>query len=182
MEIKETGFEGLVEIIPRVFHDDRGFFLETYRESILNEAGIPTSFVQDNQSFSQKNVIRGLHLQLAPHEQIKMVRVTTGRVLDVVVDVRDGSETFGKHFSCVLDGNEGNSLYIPAGFAHGFAVLEDAVFCYKCSDYYHSESETGIRFDDDDLGIDWGIDDPIVSAKDRMLPTFNEFQRIHDLA
>ena len=123
MEIRETGFDGLVELVPQIFQDERGFFLETFRQELLGNAGFQADFVQDNQSYSNKNVIRGLHLQLPPYEQIKMVRVATGKVLDVVVDIRKGSQTFGRSYSCVLDSKRCNSLYIPAGFAHGFAVL-----------------------------------------------------------
>lgn len=182
MTIQKTPFEGLFEIIPKIFHDDRGYFLESFRAETLEAEGINTPFVQDNQSFSKKNVIRGLHLQIAPYEQIKLVRAVSGKVLDVAVDLRKGSLTFGKHFKCVLDAEKGNMLYVPAGFAHGISVLEDAIFSYKCSSYYNRESEEGIIFNDPDLNINWEVNTPILSEKDMLFITFEEFVKKYDLA
>ena len=175
MTIKETGFQGLVEIFPRIFEDDRGFFFEAYNKEVFNDHGIHYDFVQDNQSFSKKGVIRGLHMQLAPYAQAKFVKVITGKVLDVVVDMRPESDTYGKVYYCMLDSKLNNSLMIPEGFAHGFAALEDSVFSYKCSNLYHKASETGILYNDETLNIDWGVENPIVSEKDLELPTFREF-------
>lgn len=175
MTVKETGIEGLVEIQPDIFEDDRGYFLETYNQRALEEHGILYNFVQDNQSVSCKGVIRGLHIQLPPYSQAKLVKVMTGRVLDVAVDLREGSKTFGQVYSCVLDSKKNNALMIPEGFGHGFAVWEDAVFYYKCSNFYHKASESGIIYNDTTLNIDWGIENPIVSEKDLALPTFNEY-------
>ncbi len=140
-----------------------------------------TSFVQDNQSFSRRNVVRGLHLQVNPHEQIKLVRAVSGKVLDIAVDLRKGSPTFGKHFKCMLDGEKGNMLYVPGGFAHGISVLEDAIFSYKCSSYYNKESEEGIIYNDPDLDINWEVNEPILSEKDMLFITFEEFVKKYDL-
>ena len=182
MEIKNTVFEGLVEIIPAIYRDERGNFLETFRSDILEDYGLPSKFVQDNQSFSVKNVVRGLHIQLPPHEQIKLVRASNGKVMDIVVDVRKDSDTFGKHYKCLLDSNLGNMLFIPAGFLHGIAVLEDTVFSYKCSSYYDRNSESGVRYNDRSLQIDWGIHSPILTEKDQILPSFKEFLKKYVLA
>lgn len=173
---KIPNLEGLVEIFPRVFHDDRGYFLESFREDWLAGMGIEERWLQDNQSFSQKGTVRGLHFQHEPHAQAKLVRVVSGKVLDVVVDLRKDSPTFGKYFSTVLDSERFNLFYVPKGFAHGFAVLEDAVFVYKCSNYYNRESEGGILWNDPALGIDWGVSDPIISEKDKIWPTIQEFK------
>ncbi len=181
MQITETDFEGLVEIHPRIFYDNRGYFLETYRDDVLVSYGLPTNFVQDNQSFSKKGVVRGLHLQLDPKAQIKLVRAITGKVMDIVVDVRRDSKTFGMQYRCLLDSELGNMLYIPSGFAHGIAVIEDAIFSYKCSEYYHQPSEAGIVYNDTSLNIDWGIDTPEISDKDCSLQSFKEFCEIYEL-
>jgi len=181
MTIQKTPFEGLFEIIPKKFYDDRGYFMESFRSQTLDAAGLKSSFVQDNQSFSMKNVVRGLHLQVSPHEQIKLVRAVSGKVLDVAVDLRKGSPTFGKHYKCILDGEKGNMLYVPAGFAHGISVFENAIFSYKCSAYYNKESEEGIIFNDPDLGIDWEVNEPILSEKDMLFITFKEFVKKYDL-
>ena len=156
--------------------------MESFRTKTLAEAGLEGSFVQDNQSFSIKNVIRGLHLQVSPYEQIKLVRAVTGKVLDVAVDLRKGSPTFGKHYKCILDGQKGNMLYIPGGFAHGIAVYEDAIFAYKCSEYYQKDAEEGIIYNDSDLNINWEVNDPIISEKDLLFITFEEYIRKYDLA
>jgi dTDP-4-dehydrorhamnose 3,5-epimerase len=177
MELKETGCEGLVEILPTVFTDNRGWFIEFYKEEHFQARGIPYNFVQENQSFSRKGVIRGLHLQLAPNAQAKLVTVISGKVLDVVVDLRSGSPTFAKVYYCVLDGLNKKSLMVPEGFAHGFAALEDSMFFYKCSSLYNRNAETGIVWNDPDLNIDWQVKNPILSAKDEQLPTLAELLR-----
>lgn len=177
MQVVKTRFEGLIEFIPEVFHDNRGWFYEYYTEREFSKHGITHSFVQDNQSFTRKGCIRGLHLQLPPAEQAKLVSVISGRILDVVVDLRAGSPTFGQHYTCEMDGNRHNMMYVPAGFAHGFAALEDTVFFYKCSDYYSRENEAGVKWDDPELAINWPIENPVVSSKDQALPSFEEFMR-----
>lgn len=179
MTIETTGFDGLVVLVPDVFHDPRGYFLESFRESVLADHGINDKFVQDNLSFSRKDVIRGLHLQRGDWSQAKIVTVMSGKVVDVVVDLRSSSPTFGKHFKIELDDQNRKSLYIPEGFAHGFGALEDSVFYYKCSQYYHRESEAGIRWNDPELGIDWGIENPQISEKDQQLPGFSELMNLH---
>ena len=175
MEFKQTGFDGLVEIFPAIWKDERGYFYEAYHHEKFKEAGISTEFVQSNQSFSKQRVVRGLHLQLPPFEQAKLVRALSGKILDVVVDIRKNSKTFGKHFKCVLDANKGNMMFVPGGFAHGFTALEDSLFEYVCDNIYHKESERGIIWNDKLLNIDWGISNPVISEKDLQLPTFEEF-------
>lgn len=172
MQIRETSIAGLVEIFPRVFQDDRGFFFESYNEELFKKLGLPTNFVQDNQSFSIKGVVRGLHFQNAPFAQGKLVRVISGRVLDVAVDIRPDSPTFGKHEVFELRSDTNNMAYVPEGFAHGFVALEDSVFSYKCTNVYNKGAESGLLWNDPDLGIDWGVENPIVSEKDIILPTF----------
>lgn len=169
MEIKRTPLEGVVVMRPRIFTDDRGHFLETFNARLFTEAtGVEAHFVQDNESLSRAKVLRGLHFQLPPHAQGKLVRVLRGAVLDVVVDIRPGSPTHGRHFTQLLDDREKLMMWIPEGFAHGFLALEDnTVFAYKCTAFYHKASERTIRWDDPDLGIAWGVEDPIVSDKDR---------------
>ena len=174
-EIKKTSLPGVFEIFPRVFPDSRGYFFESFRGDWLEQVGIQESWVQDNQSFSQKGTVRGIHFQRGEHAQAKLVRVISGKVLDVAVDLRKGSANFGQVYTTILDTEKNNLLYIPAGFGHGFSVLEDAVFVYKCSKYYHKASEGGVLWSDPDLGIDWGVAEPIVSEKDMLLPTLAEF-------
>jgi dTDP-4-dehydrorhamnose 3,5-epimerase len=174
-EIKQTSLPGLLEIFPRVFPDSRGYFFESFRQDWLDQLGVHESWVQDNQSFSQKGTVRGIHFQRGAHAQAKLVRVIAGKVLDVAVDLRKGSPSFGQVYSTILDTEKNNLLYIPAGFGHGFSVLEDAVFVYKCSNYYHKDSEGGVRWSDPTLGIDWQVSEPIVSEKDQILPTLAEF-------
>jgi len=164
--------EGLVEIFPRVFEDDRGIFFESFNMQVFESLGLPTHFVQDNQSFSKKGVVRGLHFQNAPFAQGKLVRVISGAVLDVAVDIRPDSPTFGRYEIFELRGDKNNFAYIPEGFAHGFVALEDSIFSYKCTNVYSKISESGILWNDPDLGIDWGVENPIVSEKDEILPTF----------
>ncbi len=178
MEIRATPIKDVFEIYPRIFKDERGYFLESYREDLFKEKGINTTWVQDNQSYSQAGIVRGLHFQKGKHAQAKLVRVISGKVLDVCVDLRAGSPTFGKYHAVVLDEEKQNMLYVPKGFAHGFAVWEDAVFTYKCSDPYHKESEGGIIWNDIELSIDWGVKDPILSDKDREWPSLESFQKI----
>ncbi|GAA4441630.1 dTDP-4-dehydrorhamnose 3,5-epimerase [Ravibacter arvi] len=179
VEIRKTSIDGLVEIFPRYFEDERGLFFESYNINSFERHGLPTNFVQDNQSFSHKGVLRGLHFQVAPFEQGKLVRVIQGRVLDVAVDIRRESPTFGQYELFELDGVRHNMAYIPGGFAHGFLALEDSIFSYKCTNVYDKASERGIRWNDEALGINWGISNPIVSEKDQVLPTFREYFELH---
>ena len=174
MQIKQTGFDGLIELIPTVYHDDRGWFFEFYKESTLKPFGIDMHFPQENMSFSKKGVIRGLHFQRTPFGQAKLATVIAGSVLDVVVDLRKGSTTFGEVYACPLDSERKNMLLVPEGFAHGFAALEDSVFFYKCSNVFHKASESGILWNDPQLNIKWPVTKPIVSEKDKLLPTFEE--------
>jgi dTDP-4-dehydrorhamnose 3,5-epimerase len=177
MQIKETGIAGLIEIIPPVFPDDRGWFYEFYKEEPLSKAGIPTKFPQENISFSKKNVLRGLHFQRPPYAQGKLVTVIKGKVLDVVVDLRPDSATFKEVFTCLLDGEKHNSLMVPEGFAHGFAALEDSIFHYKCTNIYNKQYESGIVWNDPELNIQWPVSNPIISEKDQQLLTLNELMR-----
>ena len=176
MEFKKFAIAGLVEIIPRKFGDARGYFFESYSYKVFAEAGIDVNFVQDNQSLSQKGVLRGLHFQRPPHAQGKLVRVASGSALDVVVDIRKNSPTYGQHQTCLLTTEQHNMFYVPPGFAHGFVALEDnTTFLYKCTDYYYPASEGGIMWNDPGLNIDWNIKEPLVSAKDAVLPRFADF-------
>ncbi len=174
MQFKPTGIEGLVEIMPPVYHDSRGWFFEFYKEEIFKKNNLPHKFVQENQSFSKKGVVRGLHMQLEPFAQTKLVSVIQGKVLDVVVDLRKGSKTFAQVYYCVLEGERHNMLMVPEGFAHGFAALEDSTFFYKCSNAYNKASETGLIWNDPQLNIDWQVSNPIISEKDQELPTLAE--------
>ena len=156
MEVIETDIPGVKIVVPKVFRDGRGYFVETYSAARYKAAGIAADFVQDNESCSSKGVVRGLHWQAAPHTQAKLVRVIRGAVWDVAVDIRKGSPTFGRSVSTTLTAENGRQLYIPRGFAHGFIVLEDdTLFSYKCDDIYCPEAERGLRFDDPALGIEW---------------------------
>jgi dTDP-4-dehydrorhamnose 3,5-epimerase len=175
MPFKETGIQGLLLFEPKVITDERGYFYESFNEKIFIEAGIHAHFVQDNQSYSKLNTIRGLHYQLNPNAQSKLVRVIQGEVLDVAVDLRKNSPTYGKHFSVILSSENHLQLYIPRGFAHGYSVLSDtAIFFYKCDGYYNKSSERGILYNDTTLNIDWMIDEraAIVSEKDKSNPEF----------
>lgn len=174
MQVRHTTIEGLIELIPRVFEDERGHFFESYNKPLFTSLGLPMEFVQDNQSFSVKGVLRGLHMQNEPFAQGKLVRVITGQVLDVAVDLRPGSPTFGQYETFLLDASIANMAYIPEGFAHGFVALQDSVFSYKCTNVYNKASETGIIWNDPDLNIDWGVSDPIVSDKDQILKPLRE--------
>lgn len=171
MNITHTPLEGCFIIEPQVFGDARGSFMESYNEQ---KFPVDVHFVQDNQSISQKGVLRGLHFQKGKHAQAKLVRVIRGEVLDVVVDVRRNSETFGQHFSIVLNDKNNKQLFVPHGFAHGFAVLkDDTIFAYKCDNFWNKEAESGIMYNDPDIGIDWMLseDEILLSDKDKILPT-----------
>jgi dTDP-4-dehydrorhamnose 3,5-epimerase len=174
----ETPFEGLYVLEPKVFGDERGFFLESYNEKVFSELGLHAHWVQDNHSRSQRGVLRGLHFQKGDHAQIKLVRVMKGRALDVVVDIRPHSKTFGQSYSIELSDENKKSLYVPCGFAHGFCVLEDNTdFTYKCSRLYAPEFEGGIVWNDPKLGIDWPVDKPQLSPRDLKWPTFEELKK-----
>lgn len=178
MKVIDTEIEGLKIIEPRIFTDSRGYFFETYSKKIFDAEVAEVDFVQDNESCSSFGVIRGLHFQKPPHCQAKLVRCVKGRVLDVAVDIRKGSPTYGRHVAVELSEANHLQFFIPHGFAHGFSVLSDtAVFQYKCDDYYHPESEGGISLNDPALAIDWMIDpaDALLSAKDTGHPTLNDF-------
>lgn len=178
MEVKKTAIEGVFVIEPRVFGDERGYFFESFNEREFHEkTGIDVKFVQDNESKSRYGVLRGLHFQKAPYEQAKLVRVVKGRVLDVAVDIRKGSPTFGKYTAVELTGDNHRQCFIPRGFAHGFCVLsEEAVFQYKCDEYYHPEAEDAIAWDDPDIAIEWPIpaNDIILSEKDKHHPRLRD--------
>lgn len=177
MEIKNTEIPEVKLIVPKIFRDERGYFMETFRESALKDTGMRSHYVQDNQSLSGKGILRGLHFQAPPFAQAKLVKVVSGAVLDVAVDIRKDSPTYGKHVKQVLSIENMHQLYIPEGFAHGFVTLEEnTVFQYKCGDYYNKESEGGIQWNDEELGIDWNIDNPIISEKDQNNPSFRDFQ------
>jgi dTDP-4-dehydrorhamnose 3,5-epimerase len=166
----ETSLPDVWELQPKVFHDARGFFIETYNQSRFTENGILESFVQDNHSHSMKRTLRGLHYQLR-HAQAKICRVIEGEALDVAVDIRLGSPTFGKWASVLLSAEKQNQIYIPAGFAHGFVAQTDSVqFLYKCSDFYNPDDEHGIIWNDPDLAISWGFSNPLISEKDAKYP------------
>lgn len=174
-----TKIKDVVIFEPRIFTDDRGYFFETYNEKLFNDNGIMAKFVQDNQSKSSYGVIRGLHFQKGEHAQAKLVRVLQGSVLDVAVDLRAGSETYGKYVAVELSDVNNLQLFIPRGFAHGFSVLSrTAVFAYKCDNLYCKESEGGIDCNDPDLGIDWQIpaEDRVLSEKDKLHPLFKDFK------
>ena len=177
MQVEETGIEGLLIIKPRIFQDERGYFFESYNDREMRKNGLHFSWVQDNQSKSAYGVIRGLHYQLEPYAQTKLVRVLKGSILDVAVDLRSGSPTYGKWKSMILSEDNYLQLLLPKGFAHGFSVLSDeAVVFYKCDQFYHPASDKGIRYDDPALGIDWQLppDKIVVSEKDRNLPLLEE--------
>jgi dTDP-4-dehydrorhamnose 3,5-epimerase len=175
MNIEQTPIPDLVILTPAVFEDERGYFFESYSKSKLERLGIHIDFVQDNQSFSKRGTLRGLHYQNPPFAQTKLVRVLQGEIMDVAVDLRKDSSTYGKHFGILLSAENKKQLLVPQGFAHGFSVLsETAAVSYKCDQYYNKQSEGGIRFDDATLNIDWGMDlnEAIVSEKDMILPDF----------
>ena len=180
MKIIETEIQGLFIIEPDVYGDSRGYFFESFNKKRFEEqTGINVDFVQDNESRSTYGVVRGLHFQRPPHAQAKLVRVVSGRVLDVAVDLREGSPTYGKHVAVELSGENHRQVFIPKGFAHGFSVLsEDAVFQYKCDNYYHPESEGAVAWNDPDLAIDWRVpeEDVILSTKDARNPFLKDMR------
>ena len=176
MEIIKTKIDGLLIIKPDVFGDDRGYFFESYNQDKFIKAGLDMAFRQDNESKSKRGVLRGLHFQAPPHAQGKLVRVMKGAVMDVAVDIRRNSPTYGQWGSIVLTGDNKLIFWVPEGFAHGFVCLEDdTVFFYKCTDVYNKQAEGSIIWNDPDLRIDWGIADPLVSEKDAAAPLFRDF-------
>lgn len=179
MDFFNPSIKGLVVLTPRVFKDNRGYFYESYNQRTWKEAGIETDFVQDNESFSTQNTLRGLHYQKPPFAQAKLVRVLEGTVWDVAVDLRKSSPTFGQWFGVELSAENKKQFYIPRGFAHGFSVLTPtAKFAYKCDNFYNKESEGAIRFDDPELAIDWKIDltQAVLSEKDLKNPLFERYK------
>ena len=180
MKITETNLSGCIIFEPTIFQDERGYFFESFNTRLFNEAvGQEIKFIQDNQSFSKRGVLRGLHFQKGEFSQAKLVRVIQGKVLDIVVDIRKDSPTFGSHFSIELSAKNKKQLFIPRGFAHGFVVLsKEAQFFYKCDNYYNKDSEGGIIYNDQKLSIDWKSEkeDLIISGKDLQLPEFSDCQ------
>jgi dTDP-4-dehydrorhamnose 3,5-epimerase len=177
----ETGLKGLVAIQPDIYQDERGYFFESYQKEKYERLGIHDDFIQDNEAFSVKNTLRGLHYQLPPYSQSKLVRVTIGSVLDVAVDIRIDSPTYGHYYSILLTGENKSQLYIPHGFAHGYVVLSEyAVFQYKTDNHYSKEHEAGIHYADKTIGIDWKIESTglIISEKDLKLPTFGSHKKM----
>lgn len=184
MEVIKTDIDGVVIIEPRVFRDARGYFFESYSKREFDEKVAPIDFVQDNESCSTKGVMRGLHFQRPPFTQSKLVRCVKGRVLDVAVDIRKGSPTYGKHVAVELTEDNHRQFFIPKGFAHGFAVLSDvAVFQYKCDEFYHPEADGGISILDESLGIDWRLNpsEAILSEKDTRHPLLKDFETPFEL-
>lgn len=180
MQVEKTEFDGLLILQPKTFKDERGLFFESWNKSIFKSHGLNISFIQDNQSISKKNVLRGLHFQNHPHGQGKLVRISKGSAIDVALDIRKNSKTYGKHFKYKLSDQNETMLWIPYGFAHGFVALEDqTVFQYKCDALYHRESEECIIWNDPFLGIDWGIKNPIVSPKDQNGKLFKDVNLIY---
>ena len=177
MKLIKTPISGLFVLEPQIFYDDRGYFFESYNKKVFDDLGIHDNFVQDNQSYSKKGVIRGLHFQKPPFAQAKLVRVLKGSVLDVAVDIRSGSSTYGQYFSVELSAENQKQFYIPEGFAHGFVALEDdSVFAYKCSQFYNKASEFSILYNDGQLNIDWGnFSSPIMTEKDLLGIPFSQF-------
>ena len=178
MNVKTTPIPGLLIIEPRIFPDDRGYFYESYNQKNYEAAGIKGDFVQDNQSFSQKGTLRGLHGQADPYAQGKLVRVIKGRVMDVAVDIRKASPTYGQHFTIELSGDNHIQFWVPPGFLHGFVTLEDdTIFTYKVTNSYDKASEIGVIWNDPTLAIGWGIDEReiLLSPKDELLPAFKDF-------
>jgi dTDP-4-dehydrorhamnose 3,5-epimerase len=176
VEVIKTNFDGLLVFQPRVFRDDRGYFFEYFRKNLLGDNGVNLEFVQSNESQSQKNVLRGLHFQNPPFEQGKYIRVVKGAVLDVALDIRKNSRTYGQWFSCKLNESNKTILWVPPGFAHGFLTLaDDTIFQYECTNIYNKDSEASIRWNDPDLKIAWNVKDPILSDKDKNAPFFKDF-------
>lgn len=176
MEVIKTKIEGLLIINPRVFGDVRGYFFESYNDSVFKEHGIDVEFIQDNQSLSNSGVLRGLHFQAPPYDQGKLVRVITGAVLDVAVDIRKNSATYGEHIAIELSEDNKTMFYIPPGFAHGFLTLKDStIFSYKCTNLYNKSSEGTVLWNDSDLNINWNISNPVLSEKDLVGTKFKDF-------
>ena len=176
MEIEKFDIEGLVLLKPKIFEDERGYFYESFNKEVFEKLGIGVNFLQDNESKSSKGVLRGMHFQKPPYAQAKLVRVIKGSVLDVVVDIRKSSETYGKHVKVLLTENNKHLFFIPSGFAHGFLTLEDnTIFSYKCSALYNRESEDSLFWNDSELNINWDIENPLLSEKDKQIKKFNEF-------
>lgn len=177
MEITTTNIPEVLLLKPKIYRDNRGFFLETYREEHFRSKGIDIHFVQDNLSKSQQNTVRGLHYQIE-QQQDKLLMVMMGAILDVAVDLRPESSTFGQYTSVTLTEDNKHQIFIPKGFAHGFSVLsEEALVYYKCSDYFYPEGERGVYWNDPKLDIDWQVDDPIISEKDQNQPLLNEISK-----
>lgn len=180
MPFTKTHIEGLQVFDPKIWRDDRGYFFECYNKNTFTEAGITTEFVQDNQALSTYGVLRGLHYQLEPYAQAKLVRVTQGEVLDVAVDIREGSPTYGEWYSIRLSAENKKQLYIPRGFAHGYVVLSDtAIFFYKCDRFYTKSHDAGVLYNDPILNVDWEIDlnKAILSGKDLIQPNFGTHKK-----
>ena len=174
MKITQTELPGVLILEPEVLFDSRGYFLEIYNQERYAAAGLKLKFVQDNMSYSSRGVLRGLHFQ-NPHAQGKLVQVLVGEVWDVAVDIRSGSQTYGRWTAITLSGENKRQFYIPPGFAHGFCVLSDtALFTYKCTDFYHPECDGGVRWNDPDIGIAWPVANPILSEKDKQLPLLRD--------
>lgn len=182
MNFIETKLKGCFIIEPKVFHDERGYFMESFNQNTFNQGiGQEVTFVQDNQSFSSRGVLRGLHYQTGEHAQAKLVRVLQGEVLDVAVDLRPNSKTFGQSYSILLSAENKKQFFVPRGFAHGFIVLsETATFFYKCDNFYNKESEGGLIYNDPSLAIDWGMpeEDLIISEKDQVLPRIENAKKV----
>ncbi len=176
MKIEKTKIPDLLVLLPKIFFDDRGYFYESYNKNSFKEAtGLDIDFVQDNESKSSKGVIRGLHYQLPPYPQSKLIRVIQGEILDVVVDIRENSRTYGEVFSIILNEENKKMLFVPRGFAHGFSVLsEKAIINYKCDNFYNKNSESGIIYNDKNLNIDWKVESAIISEKDKVHPQFGD--------
>lgn len=176
MQVQDTPLPGVKLLTPRVFGDDRGFFMETFHHRSAADAGIPTEWVQDNHSYSQYGVLRGLHYQY-PTWQAKLVRVVTGEIFDVAVDIRRDSPAFGEWFGVHLSGDNKQQLYVPEGFAHGFCVTSrDAHVLYKCTALYAPEEDAGLRWNDPDIGIEWPVDEPVLSGKDLQAPRLKDIR------
>ena len=178
MKVSKTNIEGLLLIEPDLFSDGRGYFFESYNKEKYAEIGLDINFVQDNISQSKKGTVRGLHYQVGDKAQGKLCQVISGKVLDVAVDIRFGSPTFGKHYAHVLNTEKKMQIWIPPGLAHGFSVLSDeAIFSYKCTNYYSKDHERAILYNDSELNIDWQVKNPVVSAKDLKAKKFNEIDK-----
>lgn len=176
MIVENTHIPDLLILSPRVFEDQRGYFFESFRADVLADHGVTIKFIQDNESMSNKGVLRGLHMQAPPFGQAKLIKVVKGAIYDVAVDVRKASPTYGQYFGIELNGENRKMLYVPEGFAHGFCCLQDrTIVQYKCSNYYHPSSELGLRWDDMEVNINWPVEHPIISAKDEQHPFLKNF-------